>query len=287
MSPSPQTHRTSVVTVSYKSGSLLSDMLASLPSGTPTLIVNNAPEDEQALRAVVAKQDRITLLNSPENIGFGAACNLGARHATSEFLLFLNPDARLEPACLAVLERAADTYQDAAAFNPAISDDRGRPYFKRGSVLLPNRQRMRRGWPLQDHKVHVLSGAALFVRKAAFDTVGGFDQRIFLYHEDDDLAIRLNRQCGDLMFIRNARAAHTAGHSTPRNPRSAELKAYHMGWSRVYAGRKHARRFASSRALLSAAIQIFNPAVLFSARKRAKQIAFLRGAASAAFQGMT
>lgn len=287
MSPSPQTHRTSVVTVSYKSGSLLSDMLSSLPSRTPTLLVNNAPQDEHALHAVVAKHDRVTLLNSPENIGFGAACNLGARHATSEFLLFLNPDARLEPACLALLERAADTYQNAAAFNPAISDDRGRPFFKRGSVLLPNQQRMSRGWPLQDQKVHVLSGAALFVRKAAFDTVGGFDQQIFLYHEDDDLSIRLNHQCGDLMFIRNAQVVHKAGHSTPRNPESAALKAYHMGWSRVYAGRKHAHRFASSRALLSATVQIFNPVVIFSARKRAKQIAFLRGAASATFKGVS
>ncbi len=285
MTASPKIQRTTVVTVSYKSGGPLPDMLGSLPSGIPTVIVNNAAEDDHDLRALTADRLATSIVSNPENIGFGAACNLGARHAETEFLLFLNPDARLDPGCLETLEKAADAHPTAVAFNPAMTDDHGRPYFKRGSVLLPRDKHLPRGWPSSDRKVNVLSGAALFIRKTAFDAVNGFDQKIFLYHEDDDISLRLMQAGGDLMFIRDARVIHNSGHSTPRGPESAAFKAYNMGWSRVYAARKHALRLAAPRALISAAVQILNPALMVSARKRAKQTAFLRGVWSATFRG--
>jgi GT2 family glycosyltransferase len=134
-----------------------------------------------------------------------------------------------------------------------------------------------RGWPDRDSEVTVLSGAALFMRRAAFEAVGGFDVRIFLYHEDDDLSLRLRKQAGKLMFIRAAQVVHLEGRSSSRSAEIAALKAWHMGRSRVYVTRKHGRPAPFARALGSAIRQLASPWVLLSRRKRAKQLAYLRG----------
>jgi GT2 family glycosyltransferase len=161
--------------------------------------------------------------------------------------------------------------------NPRIAEADGGEYFKRKSCLIPRSDWMARGWPGADCEVNVLSGAAIFVRRADFDAVGGFDPAIFLYHEDDDLSRRLYAERGPLMFIRAALVQHLGGRSSVRSPEVAALKARHMGYSRVYTMRKHGRPYAFARALISAFIQLCSPLVVLSRRKRAKQVALLKG----------
>ncbi len=175
------------------------------------------------------------------------------------------------------LWQAADRYPDAVAFNPAIRNPDGSQFFKRGSCLLPAAEKLPRGWPGKDSEVPVLSGASLMVRRAVFDAVSGFDPAIFLYHEDDDLALRLRSGGGKLMFVRGAVVTHAQGTSTAVSPGTAALKAFHMGQSRVYAARKHGRPLAFVRAAGLALAQLLSPLVLLSRRKRAKQWAFLKG----------
>jgi len=267
--------RVTVVTVAHNSLAVLPKMLASVPLGSTAIVVDNASRDAAAL-ADLAQAHGAQLIRNEDNRGFGPACNIGAAEAQSEFVLFLNPDARLGDGAIEALVTAADAHPMAVAFNPAITDGKGRPYFKRGSVLLPASARLPAGWPDADREVPVLTGAAFFVRRAAFEAVGGFDPAIFLYHEDDDLALRL-KTVGSLMFVHGARVTHDAGNSTVRSPASAAFKAFHMGRSRVYAARKHQLPGAGRKALVSALMQLISPLTLLSARKRAKQLAFLRG----------
>lgn len=273
--PSPF-DRVSVVSVCYNSTGVAAQMLASIPGGCEIVLVDNGSKDVDELEALAAKFGA-RLIKNGRNLGFGAACNIGAAQCSREFILFENPDTVLDAETIAKLVVAADRYPDAAAFNPRISRENGAEYFKRGSCLLPRAQKMPRGWPEQDCEVSILSGASLMVRKASFDAVGGFDPKIFLYHEDDDLALRLQQQCGKLMFIRNAHVTHAMGRSTVRSPETASLKAFHMGQSRVYAAQKHGRPFAFLTALGLALLQLLSPVVLISRRKRAKQAAFLKG----------
>lgn len=272
--------RTTIVSVCYNSTAVLHAMLVSIPSEAAIVLVDNASADHPALERL-ASAAGATLVDNHRNLGFGVACNQGAAIAETEFILFLNPDTQLDPEALAHLEDAMDRYPKVSAMNPRLTDGAGRPYFKRRSVLLPRSRWMAKGWPEQDCEVPVLSGAALMVRRAAFEQVGGFDPQIFLYHEDDDLSLRLAKTCGPLMFIRAASVHHMEGRSTVRSAQSAALKARHMGWSRVYAARKHGQPFALTRALTGAAAQLFSPATLFSRRKRAKHLAFLSGVMSA------
>jgi len=271
----------SVISVAYNSAPIIGLMLQSVPAGVECIVVDNDSRDVETLRQT-CRAHEARLIESPKNAGFGAACNLGAASARGELLLFLNPDARLAPGALEQLIRAAERYPEVAAMNPRIREDDGSPFFMRKSYLMPRARWMARGWPTEDRTVTVLSGAAMLVRSSAFRSVGGFDEQLFLYHEDDDLSIRLEQQCGPLMFIRDAVVEHGGGASSGDAAMISAFKAWHMGRSRVYGARKHRRPFAATRAVTHALLQLISPALLWSRRKRAKQFAYLKGCLSGA-----
>lgn len=266
--------RTTIVTVAYNSAGVIADMLSTVPAGTPVIIVDNASADNSA---DIASASGATVIRLNSNSGFGRGCNVGAAQATTEFILFLNPDATLDANSIKNLEDAADKYANASGFNPAITDKDGGPYFKRGSRLLAHSQWMARGRPTGDCEVPVLSGAALLCRRSQFEKIGGYDEAIFLYHEDDDLALRLKEAFGPLMFIYGAKVGHQEGRSSPRSPEIARIKSYHMARSRVYAMKKHGRPFPFIGSLWSGVRKLLSPVILFSPRKRAQAIAFVSG----------
>lgn len=127
----------------------------------------------------------------------------------------------------------------------------------------------------------LLNGAAMFVPRVHFDGIGGFDEAIFLYHEDDDLSLRLVQHYGPIRHVHGATVTHAEGNSTPRTPATAAFKAYHMAQSAIYTMRKHDRPMASLRVIAHAVLQLVSPLTLLSARKRAKSVSFLRGALAA------
>lgn len=267
--------KVTIITVCYESTHVLKNMLSSIPNGVEVILVDNCSKDLPLLRSI-ARNYNSKLIELKENIGFGRACNIGAKGIKTPYLLFLNPDTELTESTLIALVEAAEKYPDAVALNPAIRDKNGSEYLKRGSVLIPRRKWHPRGWPREDCEIPVLSGAALFVRRADFEYVDGFDPNIFLYHEDDDLALRLAKR-GKLVFVRASEVIHQGGRSSARTSEVATLKAWHMGRSRVYAARKHEQPHGFKRALTQAVLQLISPIVLLSARKRAKQVSFLRG----------
>ncbi|MFK0337586.1 glycosyltransferase family 2 protein [Agrobacterium sp. 16-172Ci] len=262
-----------VISVCYRSEDVVREMIASVPELTPVILVDNGGNS----RLHNFPENRnIRVIKLDKNEGFGRGCNAGAQAATTPWLLFLNPDARLTKGAIEALLIAAERYPAASAFNPRIANSDSTPYFKRRSWLLTRRQYMPRGWPAQDGPVFTLSGAAIFVSRAIFDDSKGFDPNIFLYHEDDDLSLRLAK-IGPLMFIRDALIVHTSGHSSGRSPEIARFKAYHMARSRIYTGKKHKRPFPFLSTLCQAVFLFLSPAMLFSPRRRAKALGFFQG----------
>jgi N-acetylglucosaminyl-diphospho-decaprenol L-rhamnosyltransferase len=273
-------NRTSVISVCFNSSAVLESLLRTIPTTTSIILVDNGSCD-LAIIQDLAKSYNALLISNPSNSGFGSACNQGASFCETEFLFFINPDSILRPSTIALLESAADTHSKASCFNPRIINRQGKDSFKRRSCLLKPEQIMPRGTPIQASEVPVLSGAALFVRKEAFDQIGGFDANIFLYHEDDDISIRLREQVGQAWIIPEAQVVHLSGHSSGRSATVTALKAWHMGRSLVYTTTKHHVNHAYRKALFSALRQLLSPATILSKRKFWKHRAFLQGVLSA------
>lgn len=266
-----------VVSVAYKSMDVVPGMVASLPDGVRLYLVDNGPDD--GLRDWAAHQG-IPLSVPPENVGFGAGCNLGAEAALdADFYFFLNPDARLTPDTIGAFLAAAERYPDASAFGPEIRKPNGKPVSLRPSTLLPRgRGQKRKSFPDRDTRVRSLSGAALFVRGRSFRDIDGFDPRIFMYFEDDDLTIRLANLAGPLWYIPAAKVIHAGDGSSPPSAELARFKGYHYARSQIFMLRKLGKRFAFARGLASALRRCISVKMLNTGANRSYALGRLAGA---------
>ncbi len=269
-----------IITVAYSSMAVLPGMAASLPADVPLVVVDNSRDP---VLADWAMGRDLKLIQTPSNLGFGTACNLGARGLQSEFLLFLNPDARLVPGCLDQLLAVAKLNPSCPALAPVLCDVTGEISYKWRTHLLrkcPPQPKI-----LPDHALEapMLSGAAMLVRRAAFEAVGGFDERIFLYYEDDDLSIRLTAAFGPLLLVPQAMVTHAAGTSSPASDAMTRFKWFHWQKSRVYAEAKHGRPFARSRSLAAGIGRLALPRNWKDRTQRIKSLARLHGAWAAIF----
>lgn len=241
--------RVSVITVAYSSMDVLPAMAGSLPEDVPLIVVDNGPDDGVRDWARAAGH---RLIVPGRNLGFGAACNLGAEAADSEFLFFLNPDARVEPGTIDALIEAAGRYPDSPAFGPAILKENGEIFRVNASRILARRDRVKPpARPEVEIPLRHLNGAAIFARAKAFRAVGGFDPAIFLYFEDDDLSLRLSDRFGPLIYVPQAHVVHASAGSTVPSPELARFKGYHYARSQMIVMSKHGRKLPYLQGFLS------------------------------------
>lgn len=265
-----------IISVCYRSSAVVGRLISSVPSYVPIILVCNGDEDDYS---AFSSQSNVTLLKLNTNVGFGAGCNAGARIAQTEWLFFVNPDVELQEDTLEELRNAAQRYPNVSAFNPRILDSRGKDDFRRRSYLLGKKDYLPKQPPAADQEVPILHGSALFVSANHFNAIGGFDENIFLFHEDDDISLRLKAR-GPLMYVRDACVKHVGGGSSPRTPDIARFKAYHLAKSRIYTGRKHGRTAPVVSAVLDFISNYLAPWNLISKRKRAKAAGYYSGIVS-------
>jgi GT2 family glycosyltransferase len=240
--------------VSYEAREDLLRCLASLRdhAGTtlPVVVVDNASRDGSAAAVRAAFPDA-TVLESPANVGFGAANNLGLREVRTEAVLLLNPDAELRPGALDRLLGVLDQRPEVVAVGPRTLNEDGTPQVSFGPRLtlgsewrqrkLVRGVRARKRWALDEAERLAstpgapawLSGSCLLARRSALEAVGGFDEGFFLYEEDVDLGYRLRAAGGELAFEPGAVVVHRLGRSMARDPGRAR-REYDRSHLRLY-----------------------------------------------------
>ncbi|MFG1294998.1 glycosyltransferase family 2 protein [Xanthobacter variabilis] len=212
--PNVGTPRLTVVFVTYNSGAVIARAVASVPDGCDVIIVDNASPEGTPWRASLPRPAEV--VDMGRNAGFGAACNAGARRAATPYVMFLNPDAALAPDAVDQLFEAAGIYGDEAILMPVIIGDNGRLMRKQGTILdqVPRRARLKAGEIAGDYCTGFLHGAAFMMARASFLSLGGFDEAIFLYHEDDDLSLRARARRMPITVVAAAQAVHSGGGSS-------------------------------------------------------------------------
>jgi N-acetylglucosaminyl-diphospho-decaprenol L-rhamnosyltransferase len=255
----------SVVTVLYNSAAVIEGCLRSIPEGVEVIIVDNASTDHGVLCASSIRPDA-TVVRSKRNVGFGGGCNLGWKEATRCFVAFINPDVRLSPGCLDHLAERLST-EPHGTVGPAMFDSTGaaRPCNRRPRVLvdfvnlLPSANRWapaRWGGHLQPlDPVHLhggcvshVAGGCFVIRREDLEAVGGFDEDLFLYDEEESLALRLSTLGGRAIYEPQAKVEHIGAHSTRHIGGAATLHFYR---SRIVLYRK---RDGNLRGILAAAL---------------------------------
>jgi N-acetylglucosaminyl-diphospho-decaprenol L-rhamnosyltransferase len=220
-----------IIMVSYRTGDVLFDALAAaLANGTAdeVILVNhvNPPEHVDRLIALDADHDKLKVIHTRANLGFARGCNIGAREARSDALLFLNPDAILSPGAAAAMLETLMGAGEPAIVGARLLDLDGRDQRggRRGeltftsamagflglSKLLGLRDIHREREPLPDgpEAMPAVSGAAMMMTRRGFDQLTGFDERYFLHVEDLDICRRARELGGEVIFDPRASVVH-------------------------------------------------------------------------------
>ena len=182
------------------------------------------------------------MIRNARNEGYGRANTVGVRAAVNaRHVLILNPDVTLRPGAADALLAAAERWPEAGLFAPRIVEPDGRFFYQPRSLLAPylTNPRGRRDLPSGDACAPFLSGACLMIARDLFLSLGGFDERIFLFYEDDDLCRRIADSGRALVHVHGAEVLHGRGRSSAPERGRVFRTRWHQAWSRAYVARKY------------------------------------------------
>ncbi len=265
---------TAAILITYNSAAVIAGALESLPAGTPAIVVDNASTDDSA---AIAERLGATVIRRADNAGFGVANNDGLALATTSYVLFLNPDARLAPGALERLVAAAEAHPNARLLVPTIRKADGSVFEKHTTDLCaPACKPVTMADPTL-RAVAFASGAVVLARRETLHKLGGFDPAIFLYFEDDDLSRRVLDLGQLILHVTDAEAAHAGNTSSPPSLAMTQMKSWHMAWSQSYVARKHKMRTGNLWRVVESAAKLLLAKLVRHAPAQAKHLGSLNG----------
>jgi len=230
----------SVIIVSYHTGPILFKSISSALAQekiNQIIVVNNGNPCSivDALTCEFASDFRFELISGHGNIGFACACNLAAKRARGEYILFLNPDCIIPDKGINRLFRVAKSFGGNGLVAPRLvnldgTDQQGarreiltpwiafveglklykifpnHPYFKRFD-------HHERPLPAKVTEIPVTSGACMMLKTSLYNDLGGMDEAYFLHVEDIDFCLRLRKASGKIYFCPEVTFVHALGTS--------------------------------------------------------------------------
>jgi len=248
-----------VVIVNYNAGMLLADCVSSVfAAGAARAIVVDNHSTDGSLEHLerVVENEKLVVIRNDKNLGFAAACNIGAKASSAHHVLFLNPDAVLAADALTKMAAVLDTADDVGMVggflcNPDCTEQPGGrrvfPTPKRAFMRAFGHSRLARFFPevFSDFLLHkeplptkpvpveAISGACILVKREAMDDVGLWDAGYFLHCEDLDWCMRFKHKGWKVMFVPDARVTHVWGACSRSRPYFVEWHK-HRGMLRFY-----------------------------------------------------
>jgi GT2 family glycosyltransferase len=229
----------SIVTLNYKKPHLTIACMASLQeqfkkefeeNQIELLIVDNHSEDDSlaSLKETIKKEDykNTRVIANDENAGFGKGCNVGAKEAKGEYLLFLNNDTLVKDKGILAMAKYLEEKPEIAILGGQLRNSDGTKQPSTGKfytpfyavLLLLGLQKF--GFldmsPNIITQVDWVKGGLLMVRAEVFKKLAGFDEKIFMYIEDMELCYRAHLSGYKTFFYPDVMVAHEEHGSTNR-----------------------------------------------------------------------
>lgn len=284
----------SIVIVNWNSKDLLRQCLESVRRHcadlTPQIVVVDGGSFDGCAEMLAAGFPEVEFIQSPDNVGFGRANNLGFTRVTGDAVLLLNPDAEVRPGSIQRLLEELQRRPDAGVVGPRLLNSdltlqtSVQPLPKPVRQALDSEILRRVLWPCglwapptdfvprETIEVEATSGACMLMWSKVFRQVGGFSPQYFMYAEDVDLCFKVRRLGLSIYHVPDAEVLHHSGASS--SSQGSTFSAVMMREAlHLYMVMNHGRHYAWLYRLATAAsavlrLVIMAPGVLIGDRGR-------------------
>lgn len=261
----------SIIIVTYNSSKYISPCLSSirkyyekdLVEGVLEVIVFDNNSQDDTVKIIKKEREKFTnkaqknviTIENKENVGFANGVNRASKHATSEFLLLLNPDAEFENGNLFQALSYLQHAPGAAVLGAKILDSHGDPEPSSGKIytffpLLSMLTGTEEFFQLRTSPDHItttgfVSGGCMMLSAKIFKEMGGFDKNLFMYMEDMEYCLRLQKKGFKVVFYPELVVSH-ASHGSAGKPYA--IASIYKGVSYMY--KKHMKNLSKLADLL-------------------------------------
>lgn len=227
-----------------------------------TIVVDNASEDG-SVEEIASQYPDVSIIRNTENVGFGLGNNVGIKHALenkSEFVLILNNDTIVDPELVNELVAVANLSHRVGIVSPKIYFAKGYEFHNKryannelGKVLWYTGGEMDWKNVLAHHRgvdevdegqyndvnqTEFATGCCMLIRSSLLEHIGMFDEKYFLYYEDNDLSQRARINGYNILYSPNAFLWHKNAGSAGGS--GSELQDYYITRNRLVFGMRYA-----------------------------------------------
>ena len=248
--------------VLYNSQNVVKECLSKYTRNQKIIAVDNGSGDE-SVKFVSQMHPQAKIIINKTNRGFGAAANQALEFVDTPYILLLNPDAIMDHNAIEKLLEQAENDPNTGIFAPYLTiPGRGLELDLKGPKGISYDKPIT--IPEGNFSTWFATGAVWLVRTSDWRTIGGFDEKIFLYGEDLDFCIRLQEHGRSIMICPDSKGKHFRSQSVPTNKINQWRKEWNIVWSHLYITRKHVGKLKVRVEILRLLVKHF-PKMLFYA----------------------
>ena len=251
-----------VIFVSFHSENIIEKSIATINQKIPIVVIENS-RNLAFKQKLEKKYSNIKVIIPEQNLGNGAGINHGIKNVNTKYVFYLDVDTELFPDTIKNLINAAKEIEKFSILAPKINNFE----YKNDCYLETNKNN-------KHPSMRFVTGCALFFEKKLFKEVGFFDEKIFLYFEENDFYERCLKKEKSIYLIENSKINHK-GNSSVNDIFKDEIEInrnWHLMWSTFYFYKKHFGKITAYKKVLpkcfSAILKIIFFTIINNRKKR-------------------
>lgn len=279
-----------IIVLTYNSEHIIKSCLNHLNFDKYKVIVVDNASFDNTVEVVRQNFPQAKIMQLKKNIGYGNGNNQALKTVDTEFALILNPDS-------VIAEEDIEKVLAEMKKNPLVANAgpivlRKYPFeqseldeaLKNAEEDLSTIQDLYWDKVGGNYLVRFIVGASLFMRMSIFKEIGFFDEKIFLYYEDDELCKRVRDKGYQSITVPTAKAFHIGGESSgEKSLKSLYKKTWHLYWSKFYWKQLQKGSFRARRSAAKFSVVYFIKAAFFALILNQEKAVFNLAASAGSF----
>ncbi|MDA7732791.1 glycosyltransferase [Candidatus Pelagibacter sp.] len=234
--------RLTIIIPTFYPGRIIKKCLASLPSVSEIIIIDNG-EDLELEKTIKLQKLKIKHFKVGD-VGLSKSFNIALAKSKNENILITQPDVYFEKNSILNLIKAQKKYKKVGIISPLLFEKKKYSQYdyldlslsKSGNLQNKKKQKKINILPSGDICVEAVNATAMLIKKSIIKKINGWDENIYTYHEDIDLCLRLRKKKYSIMKVKNSIVHHIGfGSNKKKNKAKAEQsRNWHYCWSSLY-----------------------------------------------------